>query len=50
MILKICFQNFLLKNEKGNRKNDSSSCGFLILTLLIPYTRESLLLQDRFPA
>ena len=36
--------------EKGNRKNDSSSCGFLVLILLIPYTRGSLLLQDRFPA
>ena len=38
------------QNKKGNRKNDSSSCGFLVLPLLIPYTRGSLLLQDRFPA
>ena len=38
------------QNKKGNRKNDSSSCGFLVLPLLIPYTRGSLLLLDRFPA
>lgn len=44
------FSEFPVKNKKGNRKNDSSSCGLLVLPLLIPYTRGSLLLQDRFPA
>lgn len=51
MILEICFQNFLLnKTKKETAKMIPHLAVSLLLTFLIPYTRESLLLQDQFPA